>query len=195
MHASDDLRRIRYVTEHYRQLQGLRLLPLSAPFLVSLLWRLAGPPVTPLLQPAGWGLLVAASLGASLAVGRYYTRRFGSAPPLWPVWGAGAATLLGAAAALLCLEWLQEWRPLPVSFPMLFLAIVFARVGLAGGRARVHYLWIAIACGAFALLAPLGAPLAVRAGAFDLLVGGSLIVAAIGDDRVLRRAIGPRLPA
>jgi hypothetical protein len=29
----DDLRRIRYVAEHYEQLQGLRLLPLSVPFL------------------------------------------------------------------------------------------------------------------------------------------------------------------
>ena len=193
MRAMNDLRRIRYVTEHYRQLQGLRLLPLSARFLLSLLSRIAGPPARPLLPPAGWGLLVVASLAASLAIGRYYTQRFGDAPA--PLWRTGAATLLGVAAALLWLAWLQEWHPVPVSLPVIFLAIVLARLGLAGGRARVHYLWIAIGCGAFALLAPLGAPLDVRAAAFDLLVGGGLIVAAIGDDRVLRNAMAARATA
>src|SRR5258707_1067429 len=76
----DDLRRIRYVTEHYEQLQGLRLLPLSVPFLLSSLWRLARP--APLLSTTGWTLLLASAFALSALIGRYYARHFGQAQPL-----------------------------------------------------------------------------------------------------------------
>lgn len=185
----DDLRRIHYVAAHYRQLQGLRLLPLSLPFLLSSLWRIAGASPGALLPPAGWVLLILAAVAASFPIGRYYTRQFGHAEA--PRWRTGAATLVGMAAVLLALAWLQERRPFPVSLPLLFLAIVLARLGLAAGRVRIHYLWIALACVVFALLPLLGAPAGVRTLLFDLLVGVGLIVAAVGDDRVLRRAMSP----
>ena len=118
------------------------------------------------------------------------------ATPPPPLRRTGAATLVGVAVVFLGLVCLQDVRPdvrpLPVSLPVLFLAIALARLGLVADRARGHYVWIAIGCVAFALLAPLGAPLSVRDVALDLLIGGGLIVAAVGDDRVLRSFMAER---
>lgn len=185
----NDLRRIVYVTERYRQLQGLRLLPLSVPFLLSAVWRLAASATASTLPRAGWIALLAAGMAASAPIGRYYTRRFGRANALPPRTLFG---LVGAAAAVVGLEWLQELRPLPVSLPVMFVAIALARLGLSAEGLRIHYLWIAGACALYAALTPLGVAIYMRTAALDLLVGGGLVVAAIGDDRVLRGALTRR---
>ena len=184
----DDLRRIRYVTEHYEQLQGLRLLPLSVPFLLSSLWRLA-PSGATTLPGTAWTLLLVSAFAASALIGRYYARQFGQAHPFrwWSV-----LQIVAGTAAFFALEWLQEIRPFPVPLPVLFIAVVLARVGTAAGWLRSHYLWIAAACALFGLLPVLGVPLDLRAAALDGLIGGGLAVAAIGDDRVLRRVMATR---
>ncbi len=182
----NDPRRMHYVTEHYHQLQGLRLLPLGAAVLLSV--------------PAGHGaawfglspaamclLLLAAAVVASFPIARYYERQYGRAR--FPWWPAGTGTLLASAAAVLGLAWLQDVRPVPVSLPLLFVSVVLARVGLAAGRLRVHYLWIAAVFAAAAILPLAGVPPALRGVTFDCLVGGALIVAALGDHRVLRRVM------
>jgi hypothetical protein len=185
----NDLRRILYVAEHYRQLQGLRLLPLSVPFLLSGVWRLLGPAAGSTLPRTGWLVLLTAGVAASAPIGRYYARRFGSAAVLpWRT----ALSLLVAVAAIVALEWVQERLEFPLSLPVMFVAIVLARVGLSADRLRIHYVWIAAACALFAALAPLGVPPDVRSAALDVLVGGSLVIAALGDDRVLRRALTRR---
>jgi hypothetical protein len=185
----DDLRRIRYVTEHYEQLQGLRLLPLGVPFLLSSLWRLTHPALEPFLSASGWALLLASAFVLSALIGRYYARHFGQAHPLrWRT----VLPLVAVTAAFFWLEWLQELRPLPVPLPVLFVAVVLARIGMAAGWLRSHYLFIAAACAMFALLPLLGVPLEIRAAALDGLIGGGLAVAAIGDDRVLRRVMTMR---
>jgi hypothetical protein len=184
----DDVNRIRYVTEHYAQLQGLRLLPLSAPFLLASLERMAGVPFV----PAGlWTLVALTALAAPYSIGRYYARRFGQAPPLR--WRSGMLTLLGSCAGFLWFEWLQETLAPSVSLPLLFVAVALARLGLVAGRLRIHYLWIAAAVAAFAMLPHDGISADTRAAAAHLLVGGGLVVAAIGDDRILRRVLAPYL--
>jgi len=182
----DDLRRVDYVTGHFKQLQGLRLLPLGAAVLLA---SAAGRGAARFgLSPkAAWLVLLAAAVAASFPIARYYEQRFGlvaSAP-----WRSGAVTLLACAAALVGVIWIQEVRPLPVSTPLLFVSILLARLGLAAGRLRVHYLWIAGACAALGLLPLIGVPPAVRGWAIDLLIGGGLIVAAVGDHRVLSRVM------
>jgi hypothetical protein len=185
----DDLRRLHYVTEHYGQLQGLRLLPLSVPFVLSAVSQAAP---RPLLTGTAFALLLAASVAASFPIGAYYVRRFGRAQP--KRWQTGMATLVIAAAAFLWLEWLQETRPLPVSLPVVFVALLLARLGWAAGRLRAHYLWIAGACAVFAILPVLHVPMHARTVAFDLLIAGGLAVAAIGDHRVLLRALTMTTP-
>ncbi|SRR6266853_4210733 len=186
----DDLRRIHYVTEHYEQLQGLRLLPLSVPFLLSSVSRLAPSALSTMpVSSTGRTVLVVLALVASTLVGRYYTRQFGQAHPFrW----RSALQIVAGTAAFFALEWLQELRPFPVPLPVLFVAVVLARIGMAAGWLRSHYLWIAAACALFALLPVLGVPLDIRAAALDGLIGGGLAVAAIGDDRVLRRVMAER---
>src|SRR5262245_38529398 len=99
----DDLHRIHYVTGHYAHLQGLRLLPLSVPFLLAAVERMAGAPFV----PAGvWAVIVVACLAAPSPIGRYYARRFGQARA--PRWRSGMLTLFAACAAFLWFEWLQE---------------------------------------------------------------------------------------
>jgi hypothetical protein len=180
----DDLHRIHYVTGHYAHLQGLRLLPLSAPFLLAAAERMAGRPFVP---AAVWVLVVVASLAAPLRIGQYYARRFGQAPA--PRWGTGMFTLVASVTAFLCFEWLQETLSPSISLPLLFVAVMLARLGLAAGRLRVHYLWIAAAVAVFAMLPRDGMPDGVRPVIGNLLIGGGLAIAAIGDDRVLRRAL------
>jgi hypothetical protein len=182
----DDLRRIHYVTEHYAQLQGLRLLPLSVPFLLAAGERVAGAS----LVPAGmWSLLVVAAVAAPYPIGRYYARRFGQVRP--PRWRTGALTLIACTAVFLWFEWLQETLSPSVSLPLLFVATLLARLGLVAGRLRGHYLWIAAAVGLFAVLARAGVSPDARAIAGNLLIGGSLAVAGLGDDRLLRRVLTP----
>jgi len=180
----DDLHRMHYVTGHYAHLQGLRLLPLSVPFVLAAAERMAERPFV----PAGvWALVVVASLAAPFRIGQYYASRFGQAPA--PRWRSGTLTLVASCAAFLWFEWLRETLSPSVSWPLLFVAIVLARLGLVAGRLRVHYLWIAVAVAAFALLPHGSMPEDIRAMAGYLLIGGGLAVAAIGDDRVLRRAL------
>jgi len=184
----DDMGRIHYVTEHYTQLQGLRLLPLSAPFLLAAGEQAAG---TSLVPAAIWSLLVVAAVAAPYPIGRYYARRFGRARP--PRWRTGALTLLACAAAFLWFEWLQETLSPSISLPLLFVATLLARLGLVAGRLRAHYLWIAVAVALFAVLAGAGLSPGARAVTGDLLIGASLVVAGVGDDRVLRRVLTPSL--
>jgi hypothetical protein len=180
----DDLHRIHYVTGHYAHLQGLRLLPLSAPFLVAAIERMVGGP----FLPAGiWAVIALTALIAPYRIGRYYARRFGEAPA--PLWRTGMLTLVGTCAGVLWFEWLQETLSPPVSLPLLFVAVALARLGLVAGRLRAHYLWIAAAVAIFAVLPRASVPADVRAVTGELLIGGGLAVAAIGDDRVLRRAL------
>src|SRR5262249_38071112 len=120
-----------YVTGHYAHLQGLRLLPLSVPFLLAAVERMAGVPFVPGVI---WTLLILAALVAPSGIGRYYARRFGQAPA--PRWRSGMLTLLASGAAFLWFEWLQEtWSP-AISLPLLFVAVMLARLGFAASRLR-----------------------------------------------------------
>ena len=188
-----DLSRMRYVTEHYAQMQGLRLVPLGVPFLASGAWRagwLRGLPAADGHGAAYWfcmGLAVAVAM--SFAVRAYYRRRFGLAQPL--PGRNGVVTLMAFVASFMVLVAMQDelhWR---VSIPALFVAVVFAYLGLVQGRLRQHYLALAGACLIFASLGILGVPLHERDVLLDFLIGGGLIAAGIGDHLVLRNTLQP----
>jgi len=184
-----ELERVRYIAEQYEQLQGLRLIPLGLLFLGSALSRqwTASQGVDP-VSTRRWVLVFfAVALASSYAFRAYYHRRFGRTRAL-PA-RTGAATLVGCFVVIAILVWVQDQHQWLVSVPILFVAAVLARLGLVAHRLRVHYLWIAAACIAFALLGPLGASVGIRDVAFDVLIGGGLLVAGFGDHYVLRRAL------
>src|SRR4029077_3343121 len=103
------------------------------------------------VAPAGtWALLALLVIVAPYSIGRYYARAFGQVQA--SRWRTGALTFVTCVVGFLWFEWLQETVSPSVSLPVLFVAVVLARLGLVANRLRVHYLWIAAAVAAFAAL-------------------------------------------
>ena len=185
-----DYRAIRYVAEHYVHLQGLRLVPVGVPFVASAAWRAGWLGWWPATQGRGaacwfWGLL-AAGVGISFMVRRWYEREFGVAAT--GLVQNGAAFLGLFAGGLGVTIWCQTTSDPPVSLPLLFVAAVLATLARQGLYLRPHYALIALGSTIVAMLRPLGVPVGVRGIALDALIGGGLIVAGIADHHVLRRA-------
>jgi hypothetical protein len=187
------LARAGYVTEHYAHLQGLRLVPLSAPFVASAMWRAGyvdayAPPGT--RAPQMWFLsLMAVAVAASYLIGARYRRSFGAVRPL--PGHSGAAALIGCCATVLVLLWAQESFRWSVPMPAAFLFLAFMRLGLVEGGLRKHYLAIGAMVFALALLGPAELGPSARAVCLDGFIAVALIVAGVGDDLVLRRTLHP----
>lgn len=189
----DYLQRLRYVTERYEQLQGLRLVPLGIPFLFSSAWRgghLAWASGATGLGARLWFLaLTAAAIGLSAIAKAYYQRRFGDVQA-----AATAKAPLAAFAftALFVLAGSLEAGHQPhVSTPALILALGIGYVGLVGGRVRVHYLAVAAAVALFSTFGLLGVPFHTRDVLWDRLVGLAFVVIGLGDHLLLRRTLVP----
>src|SRR5688572_7265615 len=95
-----DLQRLRYVTERYEHLQGLRLVPMGIPFLFSALWRDGELTWVPGIDGSGarmWFLaLVALAVGLSFIAKTYYQRRFGIVRPAINAMAALAASVFAS---------------------------------------------------------------------------------------------------
>jgi hypothetical protein len=182
---------VRYVTAHYAQLQGLRLVPLGVVFLGMAAWRdgLALPFVDPAWAPRIAALALIAALLAGLAIGAGYRRRFGAVQPLNAF--AGAPALMAAVVIALALGAVQDLIPWGVSLPLAFVGAVLAYTGLVHNGLRKHYLWVAVPCLLLANARTFGIPVDTLSVMLDLLIGGGLLVAGIGDHMVLRRVLTP----
>jgi hypothetical protein len=185
-----DYRAIRYVAEHYVHLQGLRLVPVGVPFVVSAAWRAGWLGWWPATQGRGaagwfWGLF-AAGVGCSFIVRRWYEREFGRAAPRPTQNGAVSFGLFAGGLALTI--WCQLASDPPVSLPLLFVAALLATFARQGLYVRPHYVLIALGSTIVATLRLLGVPVGVRGVALDALIGVGLIVAGIADHHVLRQA-------
>ncbi len=189
----DDLKRLRFVTERYPHLQGLRLLPLAVPFLISALWRngqLAGFPGTAGRGAAYWFLgLTLAALVVSTLMGTYYSRRFGSVEPTTRVHSllAGVGYLSVLAAAI----WAQDQFQTTLSIPIVLIALGLCYVGATGGQLRTHYLALGALALLFAALGPFGASFHAREVLLDALIGFGFILIGVGDHRLLRGTLQP----
>ena len=190
-----ELERVRDVTEHYERLQGLRLVALGVPFLLSASWRAGWLGGWPSRDPRVAGYWFLASLGLAVAVSyvirAWYRRRFGLAQST--LWRGGALPLLAVSTAFLAVIGLQtalSWR---LSVPALFLSGVFTSIGLERRGWRRHYLGVAGVWIVFAMLGVAGVSVDTRDVALDVVVGLGLIIAGLGDDRVLKGALRPPL--
>lgn len=189
----DELQRLRYVTQRYAHLQGLRLVPLGIPFLASAAWRdgqLTWLPGTDGNGPSYWFVaLFAVALTISVAIGGYYRRRFGTVQPARSL--RGPLRLAAFLAALALAFWLQDTLPAVISLPALVIGTAIAYVGVVGHSLRTHYLALAVLCLVFATLGTFGVPLHARDVLLDDLIGIGLIVVGIGDHLLLRRTLEP----
>lgn len=192
-----DPARIKYLVERYPRLQGLRLVPLGILFLFVALWRdgqLRWLPGADGDGPYRWfmgGLAVA--IASSYGIAAFYRHRYGMVTTR-PFAGGGPqmmaiATLIFAS---LVLQDIYRWR---VSVPLIVVGAVLGYVGVADGRRRQHYLWIAGACVALANIGDFGVLARTQHVMRDLLIAGSLLVAGIGDHLLLRRLMEPSQPA
>jgi hypothetical protein len=188
----DHLQRLRYVTERYEQLQGLRLLPMGIPFLLSAAWRdgqLAWAPGTHGIGPRIWFVsLFAAAIGLSLMARSYYRRRFGNVQSAATIRTPLAAFVF---TAVFVLAVSVQADSSSVSIPLVIVSLGLGYVGLVGGVARTHYLAIAALVALFATLGPLDVPLHAREVLWDQLVGISFIVIGVGDHLLLRDTLVP----
>lgn len=188
-----DLQRLRFVTKRYRHLQGLRLVPVALPFLVSAAWRdgaFAWVPGTHGIGAGYWfGGMMSAAVAISVTLGRYYTQSFGSVAHAWN--GARLLKMLSFVVMLGLAVWTQSYFSPTVSFPTIAIGITLGYIGVSGGHTRTHYLALAALCVAFATLGWFGVPLHVRDVLLDDLIGIGLIVIGIGDHIVLRQTLAP----
>ena len=188
-----DLERVRDVTKHYERLHGLRLVALGVPFLISAAWRAGWLGGWPSRDPRVAGYWFVASLGLAVAVSylirAWYRHRFGRARST--LWSSGALTLFAVSTAFLAAIGLQtelSWR---LSVPALFLSAVFTSIGLKRRGWRRHYVAVAGVWVVFAMLGVAGVSIATRNVALDVVIGLSLMIAGLGDDRVLKSSLRP----
>ena len=188
----NDLLRLRFVTERYPNLQGLRLIPLGIPFLISALWRnrqVLGVPATDGRGATYWffGLMVVALL-AAWAVGRYYARHFGCVQPDRPARNLLAS--IGFLAIFLSAVWAQEQLQSGFSVPAVVIAIGLFYLGLQG-QVRAHYLVVGGIALVFGALGAFGVPFQAREVLLDSIIGFGLIYVGISDHLLLRGTLQP----
>jgi hypothetical protein len=190
-----DPARVRYLINHYPQIQGLRLVPLGLLFLAIALWHQGQLSWLPGSANGGirlWFLAAAAAaVLASYRIRVYYRDVFG-AVALAP-YRSGGPRVLGVALVIFASLVLQDIFRWSLSLPLIVAAAWLAFVGVAEGGLRKHYLGIAAACVLMANVAAADLSLRTQQVLFDLLLAGGLLVAGIGDHLVLRKLL--RAPA
>ena len=188
-----DLQRLHFVTQRYEHLQGLRLIPLALPFLVSAAWQsgqLSWLPIQGEHAPGYWFVgLVGIAVTISTIVGHWYGRRFGTVQQRPTPRGQALLVLFFVifGAAL----WAQNAFTLPVSLPIATVGVALAFIGVAGGQRRMHYIAVAAICLLFANTRSFGVPLRAPEVVLQGLIGISLVVIGIGDHVWLRRTLAP----
>lgn len=194
-----DANRIRFVTANYRQLQGLRFIPLGL-FLVF--WCVLE--VLGMYEPGqfvsrdrgsfltGIGLAYWAALGLAMAAPAYYYFRYGSVDQLNRDGRERWITL--AVVAFLLLGGTDRLHHGPVSLRMLLVAAALFITVWSDGRARRHYLLPAVVWLAASFLPALGASHDDTQLALYGLGGLTLIGCGIGDHLLLTRTLArPRM--
>ena len=190
-----DTRTVRYVTAHYAHLQGLRLVPLGVPFLAAAAWDagwLRGWPGTTGHGAGYWFVaLLAVAMTTSFLTRAWYHRRFGVVYARWR--DDGMVRLVLIAAGVVVLVGIQMTIDSPISLPAAFVGIVLAAIAWRQAPRRPHFLLIAIAWLVCAFMRPLGVSPGAMPILWDLVIGLSVVIAGVGDHRILRQAL-PSLP-
>lgn len=189
-----DPARVRYLIQHYPQLQGLRLVPLGLVFVAIALWhdgQLAWLPGTDEGGIRFWLLgALAIAVVVSYAIGAYYRRLFGTLT--FAPFQSGGPRIAAIGAVLFGSFVLQDTFRWSLSLPLVVVGIVLAYIGVTQRLMRGHYIGIAVACLVMANIDAFGVPARTQRIMLDLLIAGGLLVGGIGDHLVLMRSLYPR---
>ncbi|HSR49339.1 MAG TPA: hypothetical protein VLV83_00845 [Acidobacteriota bacterium] len=188
--ARDDIERLRFVTENYTQIQGLRLVPFGLFFLAK---GLGGEAFTDkwVLFPS----LLAAFLLFFL-IGRYYESRFGrvrrkTSCLVKDALAAGLTLILITAGVQL-----ENSYDLPFNLVALVVGGLFFYIHLHSVGRRSHYGWLALLFVLLGLLPATGWVTAEQIFApqptiGDFMLAGAYILGGVLDHRMLARSFPP----
>ena len=187
----DHLQRLRYVTERYEQLQGLRLVPLGIPFLLSSAWRsghLTWVPWTTGIGAGRWFVMLMAS-AVSCSPSRRHTTSAGSVTAIRRD-DQGSARGLRLHRALHRRRVAAACSSADCLNPGSDHRARLGYVGMVGGPFWPHYVMMAVCVALFAALGALGVSYHMRDVPWDQLIG--LIRGRwTGDHLLLRRTLVP----
>ena len=183
-----NLNQVRFVTQHYPELQGLKWLPLAAVCLMSAMWRRGwfGPHLHG--EPRAAAIWFFAAFTAAVILGcvirAWYTRTFGFVSPLPS--GPLPDLLIGFVTGL----WVDQqlYGPLPIA--SLLIAAALLGLGVAYRATQRHYLAVAFVWFFMSFIAFRSSD---AAAVLDLATAVCLTIAGVGDHRLLRQTLQPQI--
>jgi hypothetical protein len=194
---SDDLRRIRFITQHYSVLQGLRTIPLGLWFFVSAMSDGGWWPWFQIWRPISHGLSLVLVVALYWLIGLYYRRTYGQVQhPAQEKQEKRKGIIMAALLlAALIIDW--QLRP-PLNLLALAVGLTFLGYYLSqASRYRPYFVLLALVFIALAFLpwllgTTVEDPLWGSGGvAFQLALGVSLIAAGLFDHFFLASILQP----
>lgn len=194
-HADPQLRRLHALTANFFFWQGLRWVPLGAALLLYTWSTLPSFPLAPFWRDAMPWLSLLGGLTASLAIGAYYDRAYGTVRALTGLHARRDALKWGVVYPAMLLAMLIDGLftpPLIISGAVFALAIEAYRRSTGGGRR--HYVGASLLC-AGATFAPMLGLVQPGREALTLVLGGLggiYLVGGVLDHLELRRLLQVR---
>jgi hypothetical protein len=182
---------IRFITTHYDQLQGLRLIPLGV-YLLALaasgLGWLSWLPGDPARASRQWlGAIFCLALAAAVAATAWYRRRYGGRVPLSR--RRRNAWLVLAVGIFLVAAQFDQYVNGPVALAPLSVAAALVLTVRADGWVRAHFLIAAVPWFLAAWIPQLHHDGTSRLVSYAFAGGVALIVCGVGDHRLLSRTL------
>jgi len=190
-----DVQRLRDVTANYPYLQGLRIVPLSIPFLfwgTARIGWMRWLPGSAEVRSSLWFLSVYTALAVAVIIGRRYERRFGRVH----VRERAMPTVVVIALITVGLMWIQSriWPDgLGVPLYVVFVGLALMWTGYADHGLRKHYIPIGALWLLVAALDLIGASADLLLTAENLVIAATLLIGGLCDHRVLVHALQPSL--
>jgi hypothetical protein len=183
--------RIRFITAHYDQLQGLRLVPLGA-YLLALaasgLGWLSWLPGDSARASSQWlGVFFCLALAAAASATAWYRRRYGARAPLNRT--RRNAWLVLAVATFLVTAQFDQYANAPIALAPFSVAAALVLTVRADGWVRAHFLVAAVPWFLVAWIPQLHHDGASRLVSYALAGALALIVCGVGDHRLLSRSL------
>ena len=181
--------RLRFLTENYTQLQGLRLIPIGLMFVgLGLFWN-------PGVSKLTLSVIVAVALAGVVLIGRYYSRRFGRVRRRWSSHLRDGVVVGLFLAAFFGGVWLDRHLVVPVSVSSLAVAGLFYYIhGCSGGHRR-HYAvlaWCFVVLGLVPLSGLIESSRIFAGGSLGFwIMGAAYLLIGTLDHLLLVRSLGP----